>query len=221
MELRSYALVGVVNVNERFNRTVVEDECSGGVGNNAHFAYGHVEQVGFGNNSARRGSVAAHGERFTRNRFGSVAVGVVCDYLGVELLALRQAVKGNAACFGHFASEVEARAAVAGGNFLACGVFDGNLVVKHHVVIHGLSESYGALVRLPLLGGYLRVGEVRRFAAGVRGVRHVRAVVWRAEVPRGFYLFAAVRVDTAYVNVREVLNRNNQAFLHVRRACGR
>ena len=69
LELRSYALVSVVNVNERFNRTVVEDKRSGGVGNNAHFAYGHVEQVGFGNNSARSGSVAAHGERFTRNRF--------------------------------------------------------------------------------------------------------------------------------------------------------
>ena len=167
LELRSYALVGVVNVNERFNRTVVEDERSRCVGDNAYFAYGHVEKVGLGNNSARSGSVAAHGERLARDGFGGVAVGVVCDYLGVELLALRQAVKGNAACLGHFAAEVERGAAVAGGNFLAGGVLDGNLVVKHHVVVNSLRERYGAFDRLAFFGRYLSVGEVRRFAAGV------------------------------------------------------
>ena len=123
------------------------------------------------------GSVAAHGERFTRNRFGSVAVWVVSYYLGIEFFALRQAAQGDTARFGHFASEVEARAAVACCHFLAGGVLDGNLVVKHHVVIHGLSESYGALVRLPFFCRYLRVGEIRSFATGVRSVGHVGAVV--------------------------------------------
>ena len=203
LELRSYALVGVVNVNERFNRTVVEDERSRCVGDNAHFAYRHVQQVGFRCLSARRGGVAAHGERLARDGFGGVAVGVVCDYLGVELLALRQAVKGNAACLGHFASEVEARAAVACCHFLAGGVLDGDFIVKHNVVVNSLRERYGALVRLAFFCRYLRVGEIRSFATGVRSVGHVGAVVGSLEIPCGFYdVPAGVEPSTSIPGLR-------------------
>ena len=131
---------------------------------------------------------------------------------------MRQAAQGDTARFGHFASEVEARAAVACCHFLAGGVLDGDFIVKHNVVVNSLRERYGALVRLAFFCRYLRVGEIRSFATGVRSVGHVGAVVGSLEIPCGFYLFAAVRVDTAHVYVRKVLYRYDEAFLYVRRA---
>ena len=128
---------------------------------------------------------------------------------------MRQAVQGDTARFWHFASKVEDRTSVAGCHFLACGVLDGDFIVKHNVIVNGLRESNCALVRLALLCRYLRVGEIRSFAAGVRSVGHVGAVVGSTEVPRRLYFLTTMCIDTTNVYICEVFYRNNHTFLHL------